>query len=111
MTTSDPFRRMAPRLGENSREVLEQFGFGEAEVASLLDGKAVVQHTRADMAVLQQNAKGDATIPNDASFDLKNALALPDATTVTNSTAPVRGFAFFDLADTSSWDRPPPRCR
>ena len=59
----------------------------------------VVQHTRADMAVLQQNAKGDATIPNDASFDLKNALALPDATTVASSTAPVRGFAFFDLAD------------
>jgi crotonobetainyl-CoA:carnitine CoA-transferase CaiB-like acyl-CoA transferase len=45
--TPGTVRRMAPRLGENSREILEQFGFGEADVGALLDSKAVVQHTRA----------------------------------------------------------------
>ena len=45
--TPGTVRRMGPRLGENSEEVLQQFGFAESEVASLLDCKAVVQHRRA----------------------------------------------------------------
>jgi hypothetical protein len=59
----------------------------------------VASHVRSDMSILQQNTRGDDTIPNDVSFDLKNAFGLPDTVNVTNSPTPVRGFSFYDLAD------------
>ncbi|HJQ59116.1 MAG TPA: CoA transferase [Vineibacter sp.] len=34
-------RRMAPRLGEHSREVLKEAGYSDAEIASLVESKAV----------------------------------------------------------------------
>jgi len=40
-------RRMGPRHGENTKEVLAQFGFAEDEVSALLEGKAVAQHQAA----------------------------------------------------------------
>lgn len=38
-------RRMAPHLGEHTREVLAEYGFGDAEISSLIDGQVAVQHT------------------------------------------------------------------
>ena len=34
-------RRMAPRLGEHTREVLRETGYSDAEIASLVESKAV----------------------------------------------------------------------
>ncbi|MDB5551303.1 MAG: putative acyl-CoA transferase/carnitine dehydratase [Rhizobium sp.] len=41
--TPGSVRRMAPRLGENTEEVLRQFGFDEAHIARLIGSKAVTQ--------------------------------------------------------------------
>ena len=35
-------RRLAPRLGEHTREVLRDVGYGEAEIDGLVERKAVV---------------------------------------------------------------------
>jgi len=35
---------MGPRLGENTEEVLRQFGFAETEIANLIAAKAVTQN-------------------------------------------------------------------
>jgi len=45
--TPGTVRRMGPRHGENTKEVLAQFGFAEDEVSALLEGKAVAQHQAA----------------------------------------------------------------
>ena len=36
--TPGDVRRLAPRLGEHSREILAECGYGDAEIASLIDG-------------------------------------------------------------------------
>ncbi|MDP2378372.1 CaiB/BaiF CoA-transferase family protein [Reyranella sp.] len=42
--TPGSVRRMGPRLGENTEEVLRQFGFAETEIANLIAAKAVTQN-------------------------------------------------------------------
>ena len=42
-TPGSPTRRLPPRLGENTREVLSEGGFSETEIAALLECGAARQ--------------------------------------------------------------------
>lgn len=39
--TPAEIRRMAPRLGEHTREILQEAGYGDAEIAALIESRAV----------------------------------------------------------------------
>lgn len=39
--TPAAIRRMAPRLGEHTREILQEAGYGDAEIAALIESRAV----------------------------------------------------------------------
>ena len=41
--TQPDIRRLAPRLGEHSREILDENGLGAEEIGKLLESGAVIQ--------------------------------------------------------------------